>query len=172
MSAPIPWSAADCRRAGTVHVGGTLEEIADWEARLEGKPFVILAQPTLFDPSRAPQARSIAWAYCHVRNASAVDLTDSIEAQVERFAPGFRSRILARHVLTAPALEYHNMNLVGGDINGGAMDMRQLRLRSTRLRYCTPLKDVYLCSSSTPPGGAVHGMCGYHAARAALARLR
>jgi phytoene dehydrogenase-like protein len=98
-------------------------------------------------------------------------LTDAIESQVERFAPGFRSRILGRHVLTAPALEYHNMNLVGGDINGGAMDLRQLRVRSTRLRYRTPLRDVYLCSSSTPPGGAVHGMCGYHAAQAALRRL-
>ena len=171
LSAPIPWSAADCRRAGTVHVGGTLDEIADWETRLEGKPFVLVAQPTLFDPSRAPQSRHIAWAYCHVRNASAVDLTDAIESQVERFAPGFRSRILGRHVLTAPALEYHNMNLVGGDINGGAMDLRQLRVRSTRLRYRTPLRDVYLCSSSTPPGGAVHGMCGYHAAQAALRRL-
>ncbi|HLK47842.1 MAG TPA: NAD(P)/FAD-dependent oxidoreductase [Bryobacteraceae bacterium] len=168
LKAPIPWAAVECRRAATVHVGGTLEEIAAWESRLEGKPFVLLTQPTLFDPSRAPQARHTAWAYCHVRNGSAADLTDAIEEQVERFAPGFRSRILQRHVLTAPALEYHNMNLVGGDINGGAMDFRQFLLRSTRLRYRTPAKSVYLCSSSTPPGGGVHGMCGYHAARAAL----
>jgi phytoene dehydrogenase-like protein len=172
LHAPIPWSAQDCRRAGTVHLGGTLEEIADWESRLEGKPFVLLAQPTLFDQSRAPQGRHIAWAYCHVRNGSAADLTDAVEAQVERFAPGFGSRILKRHVLTAPAMEYHNMNLVGGDINGGSMDLRQLLLRSTRLLYRTPIANVYLCSSSTPPGGAVHGMCGYHAAHAALSAVK
>ena len=172
LHAPIPWSAQDCRRAGTVHLGGTLEEIADWELHLEGKPFVLLAQPTLFDQSRAPQGRHIAWAYCHVRNGSAADLTDAVEAQVERFAPGFGSRILKRHVLTAPAMEYHNMNLVGGDINGGSMDLRQLLLRSTRLLYRTPIANVYLCSSSTPPGGGVHGMCGYHAAHAALSAVK
>ena len=168
LDAPIPWLAPDCRRAGTVHLGGTLPEIAAWESRFEGAPFVLLAQPTLFDASRAPQGRHIAWAYCHVRNGSAADYTEAIESQVERFAPGFRSHILARHVLTAPAMEFHNANLVGGDINGGAMDFSNFLLRSTRLRYRTPLKDVFLCSSSTPPGGGVHGMCGYHAAKMAI----
>ena len=168
LDAPIPWRAPGCRRAGTVHLGGTLPEIADWEARQAGAPFVLLAQPTLFDAARAPQGRHIAWAYCHVPNGSAADLTDAIESQVERFAPGFRSHILARHILTPALLEQRNPNLIGGDINGGAMDLRQFLLRSTRLLYRTPLKGVYLCSSSTPPGGAVHGMCGYHAARAAL----
>lgn len=164
LAAPIPWSAPACRRAGTLHLGGTLPEIAAWESRYTGAPFVLLAQPTLFDPTRAPQGKHIAWAYCHVPHNSAADLTDAIESQVERFAPGFRSHILARHVFTPAALERHNPNLVGGDINGGAMDLSQFLLRQTRLRYRTPLDSVYLCSSTTPPGGGVHGMCGYHAA--------
>jgi phytoene dehydrogenase-like protein len=168
LEAPIPWTAPQCRRAGTVHLGGTLAEIAEWEAHHSGAPFVLLAQPTLFDSSRAPQGRHIAWAYCHVRNGNGADLTEVLESQVERFAPGFRSSILARHVLTAPTMEYHNANLVGGDINGGAMDLGQFLLRSTRLCYRTPIPDVFLCSSSTPPGGGVHGMCGYHAAQAAI----
>ena len=168
LDAPIPWRAPECRRAGTVHLGGTLEEIAEWEARFTGAPFVLLAQPTLFDDTRAPQGRHIAWAYCHVRNGSSSDLTDLVESQVERFAPGFRSHILARHVLTAKAMEFHNANLVGGDITGGSMDLAQFIRRSTKLSYRTPLKDLFLCSSSTPPGGGVHGMCGYHAARAAI----
>lgn len=168
LDAPIPWTAPDCRRAGTVHIGGTIEEIAAWESQHDGAPFVLLAQPTLFDSSRAPQGRHIAWAYCHVRNGSSADMTEAIESQVERFAPGFRSTILARHVLTARAMEFHNANLVGGDINGGAMDLRQFIRRSTRLCYRTPIQHVYLCSSTTPPGGGVHGMCGYHAAQAAI----
>src|SRR5262249_30212585 len=124
--------------------------------------------PTLFDPLRAPQGRHIAWAYCHVRNGSSADLTDVIEAQVERFAPGFRSHVMARHVMTARSMECHIANLVAGDITGGAVDLRQFVRRSTRLRYRTAAKNVFLCSSSTPPGGGVHGMCGYHAARMAI----
>lgn len=168
LDAPIPWRARACYRAATVHLGGTLPEIAEWEARHAGAPFVLLVQPTLFDPSRAPQGQHTAWAYCHVPNGSTADLTDAIESQVERFAPGFRSHILARHAFTPATLEQRNANLVGGDINGGAMDLEQFLLRSTRLLYRTPLGGVYICSSSTPPGGAVHGMCGYHAARRVL----
>jgi len=171
LDGPIPWRAAACARAGTVHVGGTLEEIAHWEAHFSGRPFVLLAQPSLFDLSRAPAGKHTAWAYCHVPHGSTEDMTESIEAQVERFAPGFRGRILARHVLTPAALEHHNANLIGGDIGGGAISLRQIFLRPTRLLYRTPLRGVYLCSSSTPPGGGVHGMCGYHAARAALREL-
>jgi phytoene dehydrogenase-like protein len=173
LSAPIPWKAAECARAGTVHVGGSLDEIAASERTLAGttpseRPFVLVVQPSLFDSSRAPSDRHIAWAYCHVPHASAADMTERIETQVERFAPGFRARILARHTMTPADLERHNANLVGGDITGGAQDLRQLVLRPTRLLYRTPLEGVYLCSSSTPPGGAVHGMCGFHAAHAAL----
>lgn len=167
LDAPIPWRASECRRAGTVHLGGTLEEIAQWEAHHARKPFVLLAQPSLFDSSRAPQAQHTAWAYCHVPNGSTVDMTDAIEAQVERFAPGFRGHILARHVFTPAALERYNPNLVGGDIGGGSVELSQFFLRPTRWRYRTPLPNVYLCSSSTPPGGGVHGMCGYYAAASA-----
>lgn len=169
LDAPIPWRAEVCRKAGTLHLGGTLAEIAEWESGHEGPaPFVILSQPSIFDFTRAPLSKHTAWAYCHVPNGSPVDRAEAIESQVERFAPGFRARILERHVMTPGALEIHNPNLVGGDLNGGAMDLAQFRLRSTRLRYRTPLDGVYLCSSSSPPGGGVHGMCGYHAARAAL----
>ena len=176
LSAPIPWKAADCARAGTVHVGGSLDEIAASERTLATKtasdrPFVLVAQPSLFDSSRAPGGQHTAWAYCHVPHASTADMTERIESQVERFAPGFRARILARHTMTPADLERHNANLVGGDITGGAQDLRQLVLRPTRLLYRTPLRGVYLCSSSTPPGGAVHGMCGFHAAHAALKDL-
>jgi len=167
LDAPIPWHASACARAATVHLGGTLEEIAAWEARFQGRPFVLLAQPSLFDPTRAPAGKHTAWAYCHVPNGSTDDMADAIESQIERFAPGFRGRILARSVLTPDALERRNPNLVGGDIAGGAMNLRQFFLRPTRLHYRTPLAGVYLCSSSTPPGGAVHGMCGYHASRLA-----
>jgi phytoene dehydrogenase-like protein len=173
LRAPIPWKAAECARAGTVHVGGSLEEIAASEGALAGtvpseRPFVLVAQPSLFDNSRAPAGQHTAWAYCHVPHASTADMTERIESQVERFAPGFRARILARHTMTPADLERHNANLVGGDITGGAQDLRQLVLRPTRLLYRTPLDGVFLCSSSTPPGGAVHGMCGFHAAHAAL----
>jgi phytoene dehydrogenase-like protein len=166
LDAPIPWRAEGCRRAGTVHLGGTLPEIAQWESQFTGAPFVLLAQPSLFDDTRAPQGWHTGWAYCHVPNGSTIDMTEAIESQVERFAPGFRSHILARHAFTPATMEHHNGNLVGGDINGGSMDVAQFILRSTRLRYRTPLEGVYLCSSTTPPGGGVHGMCGYHAAHA------
>jgi phytoene dehydrogenase-like protein len=170
LDAPIPWRAPECARAGTVHVGGTLEEIAEWEARYTGRPFVLVAQPSLFDHTRAPASKHTAWAYCHVPNGGTGDMTDAIESQIERFAPGFRARILARHVLTPAALELLNPNLVGGDITGGAMDLRQCLLRPTRLLYGTPIPRVWLCSSSTPPGGGVHGMCGFWAVRRACAR--
>ena len=168
LDGPIPWRTQECLRAGTVHLGGTLEEIAAWESSFKGRPFIILTQPSLFDSSRAPEGRHTAWAYCHVPNGSAEDMTEAIEAQIERFAPGFRSRALARHAMSPADLERHNPNLVGGDINGGRMGLRQLFTRPTHRLYGTPLKGVYLCSSSTPPGGGVHGMCGYFAARAAL----
>ncbi|HET7043583.1 MAG TPA: NAD(P)/FAD-dependent oxidoreductase [Gaiellaceae bacterium] len=178
LRAPIPWSDASVARAATVHLGGTLEEIARserdaWEGRIAERPFVLLAQPTLFDPTRAPAGRHTAWAYCHVPNGSAEDMTGRIEAQVERYAPGFREVVLARNALGPAALEAHDRNLVGGDLNGGAMDLGQLLFRPVRglVPYRVPLPGVYLCSASTPPGGGVHGMCGYSAARVALADL-
>ncbi|MGD0363798.1 MAG: NAD(P)/FAD-dependent oxidoreductase [Bryobacteraceae bacterium] len=173
LRAPIPWKAPECALAGTVHVGGSLAEIVLSERTLAGttpsdRPFVLVAQPSLFDATRAPAGRHTAWAYCHVPHASPADMTERIESQIERFAPGFRACILARHSMTPADLERHNANLIGGDITGGAQDLPQLVLRPTRLLYRTPLDGVYLCSSSTPPGGAVHGMCGFHAAHAAL----
>jgi phytoene dehydrogenase-like protein len=176
LSSPIPWKAVECAQAGTVHLGGTLEEIARserdaWQGTVCDRPFVLLAQPSLFD-RRAPDGRHTAWAYCHVPNASAVDMTERIERQVERFAPGFRDTILARHVFAPAGLQQHNANLVGGDITGGAQDLKQLILRPTPMLYRTPLAGVYLCSSSTPPGGGVHGMCGFHAAQLALREAR
>jgi phytoene dehydrogenase-like protein len=169
LDGPIPWRAAACGRAGTVHLGGTLAEIVRWERDFTGRPFVLLAQASLFDASRAPAGKHTAWAYCHVRNGSAVDMTAAIEEQVERFAPGFRGRVLARHAMGPAELERRNTNLVGGDIGGGAMGLGQIVFRPTMGLYRTPRAGVFLCSASTPPGGAVHGMCGYHAVRAALA---
>jgi phytoene dehydrogenase-like protein len=175
LDGPIPWSDERVRRAGTVHIGGTLDEVSRserdaWEGRVAPRPFVLLAQPTVFDPTRAPEGKHVAWAYCHVPNGSAADMTDAIEAQVERIAPGFRELILARSALGTAALEEHNRNLVGGDLNGGAMDLGQLVFRPARrlVPYRTPLRGVYLCSASTPPGGGVHGMNGVSAARVAL----
>jgi phytoene dehydrogenase-like protein len=173
LSSPIPWRDADCSRAGTVHLGGTLDEIAGseraaWEESPCDRPFVLLAQPSLFDDSRAPVGRHTGWAYCHVPNGSTADMTLAIEAQVERFAPGFRDCILARHAMGPAELEKHNANLVGGDIAGGAANLAQMFLRPTRSLYRTPSPRLFLCSSSTPPGAGVHGMCGYHAANAAL----
>jgi phytoene dehydrogenase-like protein len=175
LSGPIPWKAAGCARAATVHLGGTLDEIAASEAAVgrgehPERPFVLLVQPSLFDASRAPAGRHTAWAYCHVPNGSTFDMRTRIEAQIERFAPGFRDLVLARSVLTPARLEERNPNYVGGDINGGAQDLRQMFTRpvARRVPYSTPFPGLYICSSSTPPGGGVHGMCGYHAARAAL----
>ena len=175
LDGPIPWKDSQCSRAGTVHLGGTLEEIAESErAPARGvapeRPFVLVAQQSLFDSSRAPAGAHTAWAYCHVPNGSAVDMTARIEAQIERFAPGFRDRVLARHVSPPAAIEARNANCIGGDIGGGSNDAWQFPARPfPRLNpYSTPVPGVYLCSSSTPPGGGVHGMCGFHAARAVL----
>ncbi len=168
LNAPIPWRSPDCARAGTLHLGGTLEEIAASERGENVPPFVLLAQQSLFDSTRAPAGKHTGWAYCHVPNGSTEDMTAAIESQVERFAPGFRSCILARHTLTAAQMEHHNANLVGGDITGGLHSVKQLIARPTWRLYRTPLKHVFLCSSSTPPGGSVHGMCGFNAAQLAL----
>src|SRR5207237_4713742 len=161
-------------RAGTVHLGGTLAELAlserePWAGRSAERPFVLLAQQGRFDPSRGQTA----WAYCHVPNGSAEDMTERIEAQVERFAPGFRDLVLARHAMGPAELGARNRNLVGGDLNAGAMDLGQLLFRPVRklVPYRTPLEGVYICSAATPPGGGVHGMCGYSAARVALTDL-
>ena len=177
LDGPIPWRAPECARAGTVHVGGTLEEIAASEAaavagRIPERPYVLLAQQSACDPTRAPAGRHTGWAYCHVPSGSPEDMTERIEAQVERFAPGFRDRILARSVMGPAALERYNANYIGGDINGGRQDLRQLFTRPAvrPVPYTTPDPRLYICSSSTPPGGGVHGMCGYHAAQAALRR--
>ncbi len=175
LAEQIPFAASACREAGTVHLGNTLEEIAAAEAYTTAgghaeKPFVLLAQQSLFDDTRAPQGRHTGWAYCHVPNGSRKDMTEIIERQVERFAPGFRERILARHVMDTAQMEAYNPNYIGGDINGGNLDITQLftrpALRSSP--YRTSEKGIYLCSASTPPGGGVHGMCGFHAARRAL----
>ncbi len=176
LDGPIPWKAAECTRAGTIHVGGTFEEIAaaerdPWQGKHSERPFVILAQPTLFDGTRAPAGKHIAWGYCHVPNGSSVDMTAAIENQIERFAPGFRELILKRSVRIAASMERYNPNLIGGDIGGGAADLEQFLLRPTRRLYRTPAKGIYLCSSSTPPGPGVHGLCGHLAARAALKDL-
>jgi phytoene dehydrogenase-like protein len=174
---PIPWKATECRRAATVHLGGTFEEIAASEeamhrGELADRPFVLLAQPTLFDPTRAPSGKHIAWAYCHVPNGSRADMLPRLEAQIERFAPGFRDCILARRVFSPADLEAMDANLIGGDIVGGALDFRQFLARPTWRHYATSAKDIYICSASTPPGGSVHGMCGFYAARAALSRVK
>ncbi len=176
LSAPVPWRAAECARAATVHLGGSLEEIALSEraaARGEqnDRPFVLIAQPSLFDESRAPQGKHTLWGYCHVPHGSDRPMLDNIESQIERFAPGFREIVLARHTMGPALLEQRNANLVGGDINGGTADLRQLFLRPSRRMYGTPVKGLYLCSASTPPGGGVHGMCGYFAARRALSEM-
>ena len=176
LSAPIPWKAQDCLRAATVHLGGTAEEITASESAIRNggcaeRPFVLLAQPSLFDATRAPDGKHTAWAYCHVPNGSTLDVLEKIENQIERFAPGFRDCVLARKILSPGALESMDANLVGGDINGGALDAGQFLFRPTARHYATSSPKIYLCSSSTPPGGGVHGMCGYHAAKLALSRL-
>ncbi len=175
LDGPTPFTADACRRAGTVHLGNTYDEIASgekmiWRGKHPERPFVLFAQQSLHDPSRAPRGKQAAWAYCHVPKGSTVDMTAVIEKQVERFAPGFRERILGRHTFNAEEIEFYNPNYIGGDINGGVNDIRQLFTRPA-LRaspYRTSAKGIYICSSSTPPGGGVHGMCGFHAARRAL----
>jgi phytoene dehydrogenase-like protein len=176
LDGPIPWKAAECATAATVHLGATFEEIASseraaWTGEHADKPFVLVVQPSLFDRSRAPAGKHTAWAYCHVPHGSKFSMLERIESQIERFALGFRDRVLARSILPPAGLERRNPNLIGGDINGGIQDVRQLFFRPTRSHYQTPVKGLYLCSSSTPPGGGVHGMCGYFAARAALRAL-
>jgi phytoene dehydrogenase-like protein len=177
LSAPIPWKASDCLRAATIHLGGSFEEIAASEKAVGSgqhpeRPFVLLAQPSLFDSTRAPAGKHTVWAYCHVPNGSRVDMLGKLEAQIGRFAPGFRDCVLARRLFSPADLESMDANLVGGDIAGGAMDIRQFLFRPTWGHYATSARDIYICSSSTPPGGGVHGMCGYHAASLALSRLK
>jgi phytoene dehydrogenase-like protein len=178
LSEPIPWKAEACRRAGTVHLGGTMDEMAAAErdvahGRIPERPFTLVAQQSLFDETRAPRGQHTLWAYCHVPFGCDIDMSNRIESQIERFAPGFRDCILARHKMGAGDLEKSNPNLAGGDINGGAANLMQLIARPilSPRPYRTPLQGVYLCSASTPPGGGVHGMCGYHAARLALPEI-
>jgi phytoene dehydrogenase-like protein len=175
LDGPIPWAAPGCARAATVHLGATFDEIALSERdNRSSRPFVLLAQPSLFDDTRAPAGKHTAWAYCHVPNSSRLDATEAIETQVERFAPGFRARILARSVRGPHELAAENRNYVGGDINGGLMDLRQLLFRpaARAVPYRTPRRGVYLCSSATPPGGGVHGLCGWLAAKVAIHDVR
>ncbi|HEX3579802.1 MAG TPA: NAD(P)/FAD-dependent oxidoreductase, partial [Thermoanaerobaculia bacterium] len=179
LDGPIPWRAEECGKSATVHVGGTIEEIAAHEAAIwkgcnEGKPFVLVAQQSLFDGTRAPAGKQTGWGYCHVPHGSTEDMTGVIEAQIERFAPGFRDRILARHTRNCAQYEAYNANVVGGDIAGGANNLMQVLARPFPQRdpYSTPNKSIYLASSSTPPGGGVHGMCGYWAAMSAMRVLR
>jgi phytoene dehydrogenase-like protein len=176
LHSPIPWKSADCARAATVHLGGSFQEIVASEydmrhGRHSERPFVLLSQPSLFDPTRAPAGKHIAWAYCHVPNSSTVDMLDPLESQIERFAPGFRDCVLSRRVFSPAALEDMDANLIGGDISGGAVDLRQFFFRPTWRRYATPSRKIYICSSSTPPGAGVHGMCGHNAAKQAASRL-
>ena len=175
LDGPIPWTNENCARAATVHLGGTLDEIATSEldvqkGRITERPYTLLAQQSLFDATRAPAGAQTAWAYCHVPHGSTVDMTSRIEAQVERFAPWFRDRVIGRHVMNTEAMERHNANYVGGDIGGGVADLRQFVRRPTLglHPWKTPIEGVYLCSSSTPPGAGVHGMCGWHAAQEVL----
>ncbi len=177
LSEAVPWRDPLCAQAGTLHLGGTLSEIAAgeamiWQGKHAAKPYVLVSQPSLFDKTRAPAGKHTLWAYCHVPHGSFLDVSEVIEAQIERFAPGFRECIISKHVFTALDMAAYNPNYLGGDINGGVQDWRQLWTRPTpRLHpYTTPLPNVYLCSSATPPGGGVHGMAGYHAAHAVLAR--
>jgi phytoene dehydrogenase-like protein len=178
LSAPIPWKAQACRRAGTIHLGGTMDEMAAVErdvarGKIPERPFTLVAQQSLFDETRAPRGQHTLWAYCHVPFGCDIDVSDRIESQIECFAPGFRDCVLARHKMGAADLEKSNPNLAGGDINGGAANLPQLIARPilSPTPYRTPLRAVYLCSASTPPGGGVHGMCGYHAARLALREI-
>lgn len=175
LDGPVPWKNEECMKAGTVHLGGTMNEIAEseeamWSGKHHPKPYVLIAQQSLVDTTRSPEDKHTLWAYCHVPSGSTEDRTDAIISQIERFAPGFRNRILKIHKMNTADFQSYNPNYIGGDINGGIQNFRQLFTRPTAriVPYSTPLKGIYLCSSSTPPGGGVHGMCGYHAAQAAL----
>lgn len=173
LNGPIPWAAPECREASTVHVGGTLNEIAaaesaPWQGQHAERPFVLVTQPSLFDATRAPPGKHTAWGYAHVPNGSTVDMTEAIEKQMERFAPGFRDVVIARAVRTPALIESANANLLGGDIGGGSLELRHLLFRPTWRQYSTPIPGVFLCSAATPPGPGAHGMCGYHAATRAL----
>jgi phytoene dehydrogenase-like protein len=175
LDGAIPWNASECRKAGTVHLGGTLEEIAEsesaaWSSVPAEKPFVLLTQPSLFDSTRAPSVKHTAWAYCHVPHASTLNMVEAIERQVERFAIGFRQRIIARSVMSPSDLEAHNSNLIGGDISGGAVSFNRLVRKSFSSSYRTSIPGVFLCSASTPPGPGVHGLCGYFSAKFAYRR--
>ena len=179
LDGPIPWTAKECLRAGTVHIGGQAEEIAAseeavWRGKHPERPFVLLTQQSMFDDTRAPRGKHTLWAYCHVPHGSTTDMTQAIEDQIDRFAPGFRDRIIERKSISAAEMEVYNPNYIGGDINGGAQTLSQFFTRPVARwnPYTTPAKGIYICSSSTPPGGGVHGMCGYHAARTALKRLK
>jgi phytoene dehydrogenase-like protein len=178
LSSPIPWKSPQCCEAATVHLGGSAEQIVEGErtvanGRCPQRPFVILAQQSLFDPTRSPKDQHTAWGYCHVPSNSKFDMTERIEAQIERYAPGFRDCIIGRHTMSAPDFEKYNPNYVGGDISGGIQDIMQIVARPSLRKnpYTMPVKGLFICSASTPPGGAVHGMCGYHAARAALSTV-
>jgi len=178
LDEPIPFKAKICEKAGTIHLGGTMNEIVEsekivWKGRISEKPFVLLVQPSRFDPSRAPEGKHTAWAYCHVPNGSTFDMTTIIENQIERFAPGFKNTIIKRHKMNTSDFQAYNANYIGGDINGGVQDIKQLFTRPVRkwIPYATDREGLYICSSSTPPGGGVHGMCGYNAALAALSKL-
>jgi phytoene dehydrogenase-like protein len=178
LSGPIPWRAEVCRQAGTVHLGATHEEIAEseraaWDGRVADRPFVLVAQQSLFDDSRAPRGQHTGWAYCHVPHGSTVDMSERIERQIERFAPGFRDLVLARHTMSTADVEAYNATMIGGDVAGGANDLAQMLARPFARwnPYSTPNPALFLCSGSTPPGGGVHGMCGYWAAHAALQRM-
>jgi phytoene dehydrogenase-like protein len=173
LAGPVPWLAEECREAATVHLGGSFDEVLEserlpWRGRVSERPFVLVCQPTLFDSSRAPEGKHVLWAYCHVPHGSNTDVSKLIEDQIERFAPGFLKLVLARHLMSPAQLESHNANLVGGDINGGAQTLGQMFTRPTLRMYSTAVDNLYICSSSTPPGGGVHGMCGYNAAQKAL----
>ena len=177
LSQPVPWKAKECLRAGTVHLGGSIDEIAAseeaaWKGTSTPPPFVLLSQPSLFDPARAPKGLHTLWAYCHVPNGSTASAAERIEAQIERFAPGFRDCVLARNAWGPAEMQQWNANLVGGDINGGAFTPKQFVARPTWRQYGTSISGVFLCSSATPPGGGVHGMCGYFAAKRALEQQR
>ena len=179
LNGPIPWRAEECRRAATLHLGGTMEEIAAAEkevhlGRHPEKPFVLVAQQSLFDPDRAPVGKQVGWAYCHVPNGSRVDMTERIENQIERFAPGFKDLIIGRRTRDTAAMQAYNENFVGGDINGGMQNLRQMVVRPVAgpHPYATPDKNIFICSASTPPGGGVHGLCGYLAAKLALERMK